>query len=90
MANLITEYRYILQIGVEEVVLRVQELIWGAEPWPEKCRIQLPASPTRAAQKFYGANPREVVEKAVQYLEESESRASGTRMPSSQRRESKN
>lgn len=68
MANLVREERYILQIGTEEHILRVQELLSGAEIWPEKYRIQVPASPLREAKKFYGATSRAAVDRAVRYL----------------------
>jgi hypothetical protein len=68
VAQLIREFRYILQVGAEEIDMRVQELVWGSERWPERCRIHVTASHTRKAQRFYGATPRETVEQAVEYL----------------------
>jgi hypothetical protein len=71
MANLIKEERYIFQVGTEENILRVQELIWGSEPWSARCRIQVPASHTREAKSFFGATPQEAVERAAKYLSSS-------------------
>lgn len=68
MTTLLREERYVLQIGSEEYVLRAQELIRGANPWPGKCRVQLAASGAREGKKFYGATPREAAERAVDYL----------------------
>ena len=45
MATMIKEEKYMLYLGTEEHVLRVQELVWGLEPWPEKFRALLPESP---------------------------------------------
>lgn len=73
MASLVREERYIFQIGSESYVVRVQEMIWGAEPWPEKCRVQLPASHARAAKNFYRATPRQAAEAAAEYLTSSDS-----------------
>jgi phenylacetate-coenzyme A ligase PaaK-like adenylate-forming protein len=71
MANLIREERYILQMGTEEHILRVQELVLGAETWPERFRIKMPASHTREAKTFYGATSDEVVRRAVEFLSSS-------------------
>jgi hypothetical protein len=76
MPNLIREDRYIFQFASEEHVLRVQELIWGSEAWPGRCRILLPASHQREARRFYGATQGEVVEQATEYI-------AGSRSPSS-------
>lgn len=65
---LIKEHRFTFQIGAEEHVLRVQELVWGPERWPEQCRIHLEASHTREARHFYGGTPLETARKAAEYL----------------------
>jgi len=71
MGNLIREERYVFQLGTEEHILRVEELIRGVERWPDRCRIRLAASHRRKAKTFYSATPREVVELATEYLSSS-------------------
>ena len=71
MANLIREERYIFQIGTEEHILRVQEIISGAEAWRERFRIQVAASHTREAKTFYGTTSQAVVRRAVEFLSSS-------------------
>lgn len=68
MANLIREEQYVFQLGRDEHRLRVQEMIWGAEWWPEKCRVEVVCPRTGEEMKFYGVDAREAVERAVQYL----------------------
>lgn len=68
MATMIKEETYIVYTGTEEHVLRVQELLGGLEPWPEKFRTQIPASAGRQATTVYGSTGREVVELATDYL----------------------
>jgi hypothetical protein len=68
MATTIKEERYIVYMGGEEHVLRVQELLRGLEPWPEKFRVYIPASVERQAVTLYGSTGREVVERATEFL----------------------
>ena len=68
MATMIKEERYILYVGTEEYVLRVQELLWGLEPWPERFRAQIPRSGDMNATTVYGSTGREVAERATEYL----------------------
>ena len=68
MATMINEEKYILYIGTEEHVLRVQELLWGLEPWPEKFRALLPASREWTATAVYGSSGREAAERAMEFL----------------------
>jgi len=68
MAAMIKEETYVAYLGAEEHVLRVQELLWGLEPWPEKFRARIPASAERKAIMVYGTTAREVAERAVEYL----------------------
>jgi hypothetical protein len=68
MSNLIKEEQYVFQMGKQEHTLVVQEQIWGVKWWPEKCRVQVASPETNQTMKFYGATPREVVERAVEYL----------------------
>ncbi len=68
MATTIKEERYIVYIGTEEHVLRVQELLGGLEPWPKRFRIQIPASAERQATTVFGSTEREVVERSTEFL----------------------
>jgi phenylacetate-coenzyme A ligase PaaK-like adenylate-forming protein len=77
MASLIREERYLFRIGTEEHILRVQELIWGGEAWPEPFRIEICASGGHKAAKFYGTSAREVVEMVAEYLSSATERVAG-------------
>jgi hypothetical protein len=68
MATMIREERYILYLDSEEYVLRVQELLWGLDPWPEKFRALLPMSRNWTAHVVYGSSGREAAERAMEYL----------------------
>jgi hypothetical protein len=68
MATMIREERYILYLDTQEHVLRVQELVWGLEPWPEKFRALLPLSREWTATTVYGSTSREAAERAMEYL----------------------
>jgi hypothetical protein len=68
VATMIREQRYIVYIGTEEHVLRMQELLWGSESWPERFRVLLPASREWAATTTYGSTGREAAERAMEYL----------------------
>jgi len=65
---MIKEEKYIVYIGTEEYELRVQELLWGSEPWPERFRAQIPASAERKATTLFGSTGREAAERATEYL----------------------
>lgn len=77
MAELIREECYILSTGLEKHFLRVQELISAPTDWPDAFRIQLAASPRRAARNFYGATASAVLDLAVAYLSERLTEAEG-------------
>jgi hypothetical protein len=68
MATMIKEEKYTVYVGTEEYVLRVQELLWGLEPWPERFRAQIPASAEGNATMVYGSTGREAAERATEYL----------------------
>jgi hypothetical protein len=68
MATMIREEKYVVYIDTEEHVLRVQELLFGLEAWPEKFRALLPASREWTATVVYGSSGREAAERATQYL----------------------
>ena len=68
METIIKEERYIVRVGYEEHVLRVQELVSGPDYWHNPFRVQLEASARREARTIFGADSREVVEKATDYI----------------------
>jgi hypothetical protein len=68
MAAMIKEERYIVYIGTEEHVMRVQELLWGLDSWPERFRVLLPASKESTATTIYGSTGREAAERATEFL----------------------
>lgn len=68
MATMTKEDRYVLRLGGVELELQVQELVWGSESWPERCRVALTARDGEKPVTFYGATGREAVERAAEYL----------------------
>jgi len=68
MATMIKEEKYVVYIDTEELAFRVQELLCGLEPWPEKFRALLPASQKWTATMVYGSSGREAAERAMKYL----------------------
>jgi hypothetical protein len=68
MATMIKEERYIVYLDTEEHILRVQQLLSGLEPWPEKFRALLPSSEEWTATMVYGSSGIEAAERAMQYL----------------------
>jgi len=68
MATMIKEEQYIICIGAEEHVIRVQELLWGSEAWPERFRARISQSMERLAITVYGSSGREVAERPVERL----------------------
>lgn len=68
MTNLIRQERYVFQTATEEQMLRVEELVFGDEEWPERCRVDIPKTRTHAAKRFYGPTPQVAAERAAEYL----------------------
>jgi hypothetical protein len=68
MCTLVREHRYVLYHRVESHVLRVEELVSSSAPWPEKFRLQLPASRERPSQTFYGATSDDAAKKGAEFL----------------------
>lgn len=66
--SLIREERFILRLGAEEHILRIQERLAGSDIWPKPFRVLLPAQRTRPARRFYGASCLEVAAQAAAYL----------------------
>lgn len=67
-ATVIREERYLVEIGAEQFILRVQELISGCAFWPGKFRIHVPASQDGRSTTVYGATALETIENATQLL----------------------
>lgn len=67
MATMNREEKYFVYIDAEEHALRVQELLCGLEPWPEKFRALLPASQNWTATMVYGSSGKEAAERALKY-----------------------
>lgn len=70
MFTLIREHRYVLSLGLDTHVLRVEELIAGPISWPRKFRIRLPASMRSEAKTFYGTTGNQVARKITAFLSE--------------------
>ncbi len=70
MFILIREHRYILSLGLDTHVLRVEELIAGPAPWPGKFRVRLPASMRSEAKTFYGSTGNQAAKKLTVFLSE--------------------
>lgn len=68
MVAIIKEERYIINIGNDEHMLRVEQLLWGVEAWPEQFRVLIPPSAERDGNTVYGSTAREVTERAMEYL----------------------
>ncbi len=68
MNTLIKEEQYIMCIGADKYSLRVQEFIWGSEPWPERFRALICAPDNSGAFPVYGSTSGEAVEAAAEYL----------------------
>jgi hypothetical protein len=73
MTTLIKEERYICYLGMEQHVLRVEELISSSEQWPEPFRVRLAASHRREAKTIYGSTTVEAAERAVSFISLSDS-----------------
>jgi hypothetical protein len=68
MPSHVREERFLIQIGTTDDALRVQELLDESQVWPQRFRVQIAASETRAARQFYGATSLDVLADAAEYL----------------------
>ena len=66
---LLKEYRYVVQIGAETHVLRVEELVAGPAVWGGKFRLQILADEQRGAQLIYGTSADEVAQKGAAVMD---------------------
>jgi hypothetical protein len=63
------EHRYLVQIGAETHVLRIQELVDGTVGWGGRFRLQIPAGGGANAQTIYGSTGEEVARLAAETFE---------------------
>jgi len=68
MNTLIKEEQYIMRVGTDTYSVRVQEFVWGSEPWPEKFRALVCAPNEWNATPVYGSTSREAAEAAAEYI----------------------
>lgn len=68
MSYLVKEEHYVVCDGTEKLTLRVEELVWGYEPWPGKFRVQIRGSNGRNMASVYGQTSREAAETAAECL----------------------
>jgi len=68
MCTLVREHRYVLYHGVQSHILRIEELVSGLAPWPEKFRLQLPASRARQSRTFYESTSEDAAKRAAEFL----------------------
>jgi hypothetical protein len=66
---LLRQHRYLVQIGIESHVLRIEELVSGPPVWRGKFRVQIPASIGREEKTIYGTNADEVAAAAARFLD---------------------
>jgi hypothetical protein len=70
MSVLLREQRCVFQSGTEEQLMHVEEFICGTEQWPDRCRVDVPATHMRAAQRFYGPTSDAAAKRAAEYVSE--------------------
>jgi hypothetical protein len=65
---LLKEYRYVVQIGTEKHLLRVEELVAGPAVWNGKFRLQILADDERGAETIYGASADGVAQRGAEVM----------------------
>jgi len=65
---LLREHRFTFFAGVEIHVFRIEELIGGVAYWPQRFRLQLPASSRGEAKTIYGTDCEALAQKAAEIL----------------------
>ena len=68
MHTILREERYIIVIGPQQHLLRIQELLSGPERWPGAFRLVLAASHYHKAHTFHGCSALDVATDAARYL----------------------
>jgi hypothetical protein len=66
---LLREHRFTFFAGAEIHVFRIEELIGGVAYWPQRFRLQLPASSRDEAKTIYGADCETLAQKAAEILQ---------------------
>ncbi len=65
---LFREHRFTFFAGAEIHVFRIEELIGGVAYWPQRFRLQLPASSRGEAKTIYGTDCETLAQKAAELL----------------------
>jgi hypothetical protein len=65
---LLKEHRFTFVAGVEIHLFRIEELVGGVAFWPQRFRLQLPASCRREAKTIYGEDCDEVAQEAADVM----------------------
>ena len=65
---LLREHRFTFFAGAEIHVFRIEELIGGVAFWPQRFRLQLPASSRGDAKTIYGTDCETLAQKAAEIL----------------------
>ena len=68
MCVVLKEHRYVVHVGTEKHVLRIEELVSGAALWRDKFRLQIPADPSSQAKTIYGASAQQVAKLGADFL----------------------
>ena len=68
MCVILKEHRYVVEIGDQKHLFRVEELVSGKAIWTDKFRLQIPAVLNRAAITLYGASAAEVAKLGADFL----------------------
>jgi hypothetical protein len=64
----VRESRYIVQIGTDKHLPRIEELVSGEELWGGRFRLHISANQNGAARTIYGSSELEVAVHAAEYL----------------------
>jgi hypothetical protein len=66
---LLKQHRYVVQIGIESHLLRIEERVSGLGVWRGKFRVQIPATTRNEATTIYGRSADEVAAAAARFLD---------------------
>jgi hypothetical protein len=78
---LLREHRFTFFAGAEIHVFRIEELIGGVVYWPQRFRLQLPASSRGEAKTIYGTDCETLAQKAAELLLRESVSGRGTARP---------
>jgi hypothetical protein len=65
---ILKEHRYVVEIGDQKYVFRIEELVSGKAIWKEKFRLHIPAESNRSAKTLYGASAAEVAKLGADFV----------------------